>query len=155
MKYFLAFPFSQYCKDGNPLNDEIKKLLENVRNTIIRCNGKVFLAHYREKWGEEIMAPSVCTPLDFEEMRNTDCVLAFPGAPISGGVHIELGWASAMKKRICLFLQQGEDYSPLVYGLSMLTEVELVFFSSIGELDEKICRRVLKDSGLQKDIRKG
>lgn len=151
MKYFLVFPFSQYI-NGQQINDEVKSLLESVRNTIISNNCEVFLAHYREKWGQELMSSSVCTPLDFEEMRNADCVLAFPGAPISGGVHIELGWASAMNKRICLFLQSGVDYSPLVCGLSMITQTNIVFFSSMEELKQRICEQVFQDSTISTDI---
>ena len=91
----------------------------------------------------------VCTPLDFEEMRNTDCVLAFPGAPISGGMHIELGWASAMKKKISIFVKKGEQYSPLILGLHEITESKVFYFQSFDELDELMTKRISDDSAAE------
>ena len=63
---------------------------------------------------------------DFKEMKESDVVLAFPGNPISGGVHIELGWASALNKKIYLFLEKNASYSPLIEGMKTITDVRIV-----------------------------
>ena len=97
MKFFLAYSFSALIDDKTGLVDEKnKQFLENMRNSIIKRKETVFLAHFRENWGKELMAADECTFDDFKEMNESDIVIAFPGNPISGGVHIELGWASAL-----------------------------------------------------------
>lgn len=44
------------------------------------------------------MTPQQCTKIDFEEISTCDLFVAFPGSPASPGTHIEIGWASALKK---------------------------------------------------------
>lgn len=56
-------------------------------------------AHKREKWGREFMTSEQCTEIDFVEIDKCDLFIAFPGKPASPGTHIEIGWASALKKR--------------------------------------------------------
>lgn len=79
-------------------------------------------------------------------MNESDVILAFPGNPISGGVHIELGWASALHKKIYIFLEKTANYSPLITGLKTVTDVELVEITedfsvnSMIDLVEKVIR---------------
>lgn len=136
MRVFLAFPFSSIVNTETGRIDEKEfNYLSTIRNDIIANNYEVFLAHYREEWGKKLMTPDVCTPLDFAEMEKTDLVLAFPGEPASGGVHIEIGWASAMKKKVVLFLKKGFDYSPLILGLGKVTDSKIVYYEKYEELD--------------------
>lgn len=44
------------------------------------------------------MTPLQCTKIDFDEISTCDLFAAFPGSPASPGTHIEIGWASALKK---------------------------------------------------------
>lgn len=74
------------------------------------------------------MPPHQCTYLDFEGIKESDVIVAYPGSPISGGVHIELGWASALNKPIVLLLKKDEEYSPLIIGLHTKTSVFTMFF---------------------------
>jgi hypothetical protein len=132
MKIFIAFSFTQLIDDTTGiLKNNVREFLVEIRNELI-CNGHdVFLAHYREDWGEKLMGPLECTPKDFDEMRNTELVIAFPGSPISGGVHIELGWASALGKKIILMLDKNQIYSPLVEGLMTITKVETYQYEAL------------------------
>ena len=77
------------------------------------------------------MCAEECTMDDYREMKLSDYVIAFPGKPISGGVHIELGWASSMKKNILLMLDKEEKYSPLVQGLETLTNVQICYYKNL------------------------
>lgn len=127
MKFFLAYSFSALIDSKIGLVDENnKKFLENMRNEILERKEEVFLAHFREKWGKELMTADECTFDDYKQMRESDVVLAFPGNPISGGVHIELGWASSLQKKIYLFLEEGAVYSPLIEGMKTITDVRVV-----------------------------
>lgn len=132
MHIFLAFPFSELCdKNIGTLKSQYINFLNNVRNDLIHLGHSVFLAHYREKWGKELMGPMECTPADYEEMKRADLVISFPGSPISGGVHIELGWASSLGKRILLFLKEDQPYSPLILGLETICDVQIVRYQNI------------------------
>lgn len=134
MKIFLAFPFSGIInEENNIIADYYIGFLTGIRQAILDKNMKVFLAHFRENWGKSLMTAEECTPLDLIEMQESDFVFAFPGPPISGGVHIELGWASALGKKIVLFLKRGEEYSPLIVGISTITEAEVVYFDDITD----------------------
>ena len=127
MKYFLAYSFSALIDSKTGLVDEKnRQFLEDMRNSILDKKVDIFLAHFREKWGKELMTADECTFDDFKEMKESDVVLAFPGNPISGGVHIELGWASALNKKIYLFLEKNASYSPLIEGMKTITDVRIV-----------------------------
>ncbi|EAU64711.1 putative (deoxy)cytidine deoxyribosyltransferase [Stigmatella aurantiaca DW4/3-1] len=89
---------------------------------------RVFNAHRRELWGREFMKPEECTRLDFEEIQSSDAFVAFPGAPASPGTHVELGWASAMRKPVILLLEEGKEYAFLVRGLHTVTDVTSIYY---------------------------
>ncbi len=132
MHIFFAYPFTQLCNDNlGEVDMPNRNFLEQIRNRYISLGHTFFLAHYREGWGKDLMGADICTPLDMIEMQKSDIVLAFPGSPISGGVHIELGWASALKKNICLFLDQNQRYSPLVLGLKEITNVSVNYYDDL------------------------
>ena len=145
MKAFLAFPFSSIISgDNNMVDERYQTFLSETRNHIMSEGFEVFLAHYREKWGKALMTAQECTPLDLIEMKDSDIVIAFPGSPISGGVHIELGWASAFGKKVVLFLKRGENYSPLINGMLTVTDTKIIYYDNIfvDNVQEKIYKEI-------------
>jgi nucleoside 2-deoxyribosyltransferase len=90
-------------------------------------------AHRRESWGANFMAPQDCTRLDYENIRDCDLFVAFPGDPASPGTHIEIGWASALRKPMILLLEEGHTYAFLVKGLHVVSPVSYVSMPS-GEV---------------------
>lgn len=134
MKIFIAFPFTAVIdKENGVVNKKTKSFLNKFRNMLIKQNFDVFLAHYREKWGLNLMLPDICTPLDLKEMKEADLVIAFPD--VSGGVHIELGWASILNKPIILMLDDKLDYSPLVLGLNKITDTSIIYFDNYLDIN--------------------
>jgi len=83
-------------------------------------------AHKRENWGASMMTPQECTRLDYENIRDCDLFIAFPGYPASPGTHIELGWASALGKPMFILLEEGHKYAYLVQGLHVVGDVRYV-----------------------------
>lgn len=128
-KVFLAFPFSQFCEEDK---DILTKEAYNFFNHLIKIFKEkgidYYSAHERENWGESYISDAQSTKFDFDAMESSDIVICTPGYPYSGGVHIELGWASLLKKKIYLFLEKGKEYSPLVTGISALTQVEIIYY---------------------------
>lgn len=120
-KIFIACPISKYL-DGNSLNEGFERFIKNVYNTCKLYTNNVFMALYREKYGKNRMKDDICTPLDYEEMKDTDIVIAIPED--SQGVAIELGWASAMNKKIMLIMDKEGNYSPLINALDTIGNVD-------------------------------
>ncbi len=133
-KIFIACPISKYLTfDGMDPNYEV--FIRNIYETCQYYSSNVFLALYREKYGKARMEDDVCTPLDFEEMRDSDIVIAFPEN--SMGVAVELGWASTMKKKILLFLNDNDSSSPLIRALYTITDAEVIILNSKYDYNQK------------------
>lgn len=120
---FLAFPFARLC---NPETGEVdlkyRDFFEKLKTGVRERGYKYFLAHEREDWGAEYKGPLECVPVDYQGVKDCDLLIVVPGNSISGGVHVELGWASALKKDLHIFLEDGARYSPVVMGLAALTK---------------------------------
>jgi hypothetical protein len=54
-------------------------------------------------------------------MQVADVVCAIVGSPASGGVAVELGWASALAKPVVVVKTPGASCSPLIDGLNAIT----------------------------------
>ncbi len=129
-KVFIACPYSQLCDEEYRMKERYVSFFKRL---ISMCNEKgwdFFLAAEREMYGKDYSTPQESTLVDYETMKDVNLVCAIPGNPISGGVHIELGWASAFGKKIVLFLDKRYDYSPLVMGLDAVTQVSYYFYEN-------------------------
>jgi nucleoside 2-deoxyribosyltransferase len=127
LRVFLAAPYSQWMSvtEGR-VADEWRVPLERLRRALIEAGARVFSAHHNEDWGAGWLPADQCTPADFLAMRATDLVVAVLGEPLSGGVAVELGWASAFTKPVVLVGARSGARSPLVAGLGTITPVTVV-----------------------------
>jgi nucleoside 2-deoxyribosyltransferase len=132
---FVAGPFWQAIdeKTGR-VGSSVMTELNSVMQFFEELGCVVHNAHRRESWGEKFLECHEYTPLDLEEIRKSDLLVAFPGVPASPGTHVELGWASALGKPIILLLERGAAYAGLVEGLKYVALVEEVFFTSVDEI---------------------
>lgn len=129
MKVFLAIPYSQLCDESYEVKAEYKEFFTKLTNELKKINCDYFLAHEREKWGKTYSSAEESTSIDFETIKSVDLVCAIPGVPSSGGVHVEMGWASANKRKMIIFLKNGYSYSPMVTGIHCLTEANYVYYN--------------------------
>ncbi|OKP91075.1 hypothetical protein A3844_04330 [Paenibacillus helianthi] len=152
MRIFLAYPFTQLLNQETGLIDEKNtNLLLGMIDQIKEMGHTVFSAQFREHFGAKLMEAAPATYEDFKEMEGTDLVVAFPGQfPISGGVHVELGWGSALGKQFIIFLHKDESYSPMVEGLHTLTNVKYVRFGS--ETQEELTQKVVDEISVHNKI---
>lgn len=133
MKIFLAGPFKALVDPAlNRMSPKAVAMFEPLITHFEALGWEVHSAHRRESWGREFMAPDECTKIDFDEISACDRFVAYPGSPPSPGTHVELGWASALRKDITLLLEDGVEYAFLVRGLPVLTRVR--HFSYTGEV---------------------
>ncbi|MBS3116417.1 methyltransferase domain-containing protein [Candidatus Woesearchaeota archaeon] len=151
-KIFLAAPFHDYMNgESGRMNQKHIELVTKVLDYLRSKGYEVHNAHEREKWGEDWYSPEQCTPIDLEKIKDSSILVAFPGNPPSGGVHIELGWASALEKRIILLLEESGTYSNLVLGLNTVSRVQTVRYKNIDDvlpqlelcLQDKSAQRIL------------
>ena len=128
-KYFLAFPFSQFCAgDSDILTTEAKVFFEDLTNLFKEKGIEYYSAHEREKWGSTYHSDMESTKIDYDSLKECNKFICMPGIPYSGGVHIELGWATVLNKKIYLLLEKGKEYSPLVTGIESIVDVQIFYY---------------------------
>ena len=130
MKVFLAIPYSQLCDSKEyKVKDKYMPFFIKLTSSLKRENIDYFLAHEREKWGKDFSSSEESTIIDFETIKSVDLICAIPGVPNSGGVHVEMGWASANHKKIKIFLKKDYNYSPMILGLHCLTDIDYYYYN--------------------------
>ena len=128
-KIFLGGPFKSYVDHKtNKMHDAHIKRFHDLILFFEERGYEVHNAHQREDWGKNFWSPDDCTKLDYEEIAKSDVFIAFPGSPASPGTHIEIGWASALKKKVILLLEEGQYYAHLVKGLHTVANVSYLYY---------------------------
>lgn len=128
---FLAAPYSQFMNfETWQFDEKWQERLESLRSTLIASGLEVFSAHHNEEWGARWLPADICTPADFLAMKATDIVVAIIVQPASGGVLMELGWATALGKPCVLVfypvkesLDPQRQSTPLIAGMGELVKV--------------------------------
>ena len=131
MKIFISCPFTGLCDDHRyEVKEEYKKFFNQLVALMEKMHCEYYLAIKRENWRLDHKGPEECTKSDFEGVKDSDILIIIPGnnisQGISGGVHIELGWASAMHKKMYILLEDNFKYSPVLLGLNTLSPTEYV-----------------------------
>lgn len=126
-KIFIACPISKYIEGNEFTNNEFKQNIEKIYEICQKYTSNIFLALHREEYGKKLMKDT-CTELDFEEMKNSDIIVAIPED--SKGTAVELGWASCMKKKVILLLDQNKRYTPLISGLKDVTDTDIIWYEN-------------------------
>jgi nucleoside 2-deoxyribosyltransferase len=141
MRVFIAYPLAKLISSKTGMMEENHiNLIKEMKVYLNSLGHEVFTAHEREKWGKEFNKDD-CASLDFAEMKKADMLVAFPET--SGGVHVELGWASAMEKPIIIFLERGKYYSPLVQSMGKIGNIKIVFFEKESDIVD-ILKKVIE-----------
>lgn len=136
-KIFIGCPITKYIDNNTFIDDVFKDFIENMYELCNRYANEVFLALKREQYGKKLMTDT-CTVLDYEEMKTADIIIAIPED--SKGTAVELGWASAMEKKIVLILNKDCRYTPLISGLEDITDTLVIWYDK--SLDDKVLHNV-------------
>jgi len=153
-KAFIAAPFTSKMSNkkhglyGEISDTDYKKFLEDIESVVKDEGFSTFLPHRDiSSWGT---TPNVnlgeCTKKAFDEIAASDIFITYPEK--SRGVHIELGWAIAHKKRIVLLIKDGADLGTVIPGLKSIAEIDIISFKDISDLKIKLknCLKKIKDS---------
>lgn len=147
MRIFISCPFTGLCDEEKyEVKDEFKEFFNDLTDAIEKNGDEYYLAIKRENWGLEHKGPQECTLSDYNGVKNSDFLIVIPGNKISkgisGGVHVELGWATALKKRMHILIEENFEYSPVVMGLNILSDVEYHIINSF--LDHNMLEKIME-----------
>lgn len=118
-KIFIACPISKYLiKDG--IDSDFEIFIREIHEHCKTFTNNVFLALEREEYGKNKMYGSDCTVADFNEIKSSDILIAFPED--SMGVSVEMGWASMLEKDIVVFVDKKYKQSELVKSINSITK---------------------------------
>lgn len=92
--------------------------------------------------GKKYSSAEESTKIDYDTIKAVDLVCAIPGVPNSGGVHVELGWASVNKKNIKIFLNKNYKYSPMIEGLHCIIKTDYIYYEN--EYSDELISQLLK-----------
>ena len=140
---FLGAPFANYMNpETGRLYEDKQIMITKIIELLVKKGYTVENSHLRENWGVDWMAPDVCTPLDYQKIKKSKVFVAIPGDPPSGGVHVELGWASALDTRVVMLLEKGKSYSNLTLGLGTVGTVDYVRYKTLDDCLKKLDKLV-------------
>jgi nucleoside 2-deoxyribosyltransferase len=137
-KIYIAAPFRAFATAEEDrfygvMNDSgYQAFLEKVDDKLKGWGYITCLPHRDEgEWGQVYILPEDIAEICFKHIESSSLVIVFPGK--SRGVHIEIGYAAALRKKIIVFLRQGEMESTLLQGLGRVTEYRCLRYGSDGE----------------------
>ena len=147
-KVFVAFPSALIEKANKMQLNNFKRLIEHLKNK----NISIFCAMEKCKWSvENFDSARSATEIDWVELCHSNHLLACPKIKdvVSGGVHIEIGWAAALGIPTTILCESDSlNHSTLITGMKELGEfnVEVIYYKSdINETREKIFTRIIKN----------
>lgn len=122
------------------LQAESKNRLVYILGMLRDLGYEVFNAIETEEWGKSTPSATNYTSRDFDELKDSNYFLAFLGD--SHGVSLEIGWASALNKKILICKTKDNSTTPLIEGIQSFSNTQILFIDneipSITEWDNKL-----------------
>lgn len=124
-KVMILSPIGKYLLlDQDGIDKNFEKAMREIYSKVLEKTNNVAFSLEREQYGKNRMWGDVCTQLDFKDVKESDFIVAFPEN--SGGVAVELGWASAMGKEILVFVDEHYRTSELIKFIHLVTPAKIV-----------------------------
>ena len=149
-RIYISAPFRTYCTEmegreyGVLDSDAYKRFLENVEGIIRSLGLEACLPHRDEgQWGNLYIPPHEITKVCFDLIRRSDALVVFPGK--SRGVHIEMGYAAALGKKLVVLLAKDEKESTLLRGILCATDTKVYRYGAAEELAEILATEFASD----------
>lgn len=101
----------------------LRTRVTDLRTALLDCGVKVFSSHHDEAWMARGAMPGPRVPSVHRAVVSADVVVASVTSPLSSGIALELGWASAMRKPIVLLVDRSIAHNPLVTALEQVCPV--------------------------------
>lgn len=122
---------------GKIVDAAYRNFLETIEATVKSCGFETFLPHRDlHKWGDVYIGPEEVGKKSLEVLTSCDVIVAYPERSV--GVNIELGWASLLKKKIIILINERDEISLMHVGLSGVTNSEIIKFRDIVDLRTRL-----------------
>lgn len=132
----MATPDRMYGKIWDP---NYILYMEQIEKVIQEYGFTTCLPHRDEgKWGEIYLPASEIAKICFNHVESSGVIVALPEH--SRGVHLELGYAAALNKRIIICLKDNEVESTLTPGLSQQTETTFIRYRNERDLISQLSK---------------
>ena len=148
-KVYISAPFRFFATNEENrfygvIDDEgYKQFLEKVDSKLKELGYETCLPHRDEgKWGEKYILPEDVAEICFKHIESSGLVIVFPSK--SRGVHMEVGYAAALRKKIMVFLAEEEGESTLLRGLDKVTDFRCLRYKSQDEVFELLDMHLAK-----------
>jgi hypothetical protein len=141
-KVFIIAPFTEKASvsgDGyGPIKDmSFRNFLETIEATIRECGLETnFLYRNPYQWGEKKLIPQQVVQSVYDGVQVCDVLVAYPER--SSGVNMVIGWASMLKKKVVILLNERDRVSIAYAGLDAITDKAIVKFRDISDLKIKL-----------------
>lgn len=122
---------------GEIKDESYKNFLEIIDTTARKCGFKTVLPP-RDifNWGDVDLNSEELAKKDFEEFKSSDILIDYPEE--SRGANVCIGWASMMKKKIIILLNEKDSDSLSYLILKKMTETRIVRFKDIMDMESKL-----------------
>ena len=133
---YLAARFTSALQNDT-FNFEFKNRLLQIINYLKNKGHEVFSAHLKENFGNIKCLPDEFVVRDFNDIKNCEYFIALIDEHFSGGVFIELGWASILKKKIIILIpvsMNKNEVTPVISGLQYLTACVISKYQDMDHL---------------------
>lgn len=138
-KVYISAPFRSLSTEerdrfyGVFHDEDYKEFLEQIDAKLQELGYETCLPHRDEgKWGQVYILPADVAEICFKHIETSSIVVVFPGR--SRGVHVEVGYAAGLRKRMIVFLEEAERESTLLRGLLKVTDCKCLRYKSKEEV---------------------
>lgn len=136
---------------GKIVDTSYRNFLETIEATVRSSGFEPFLPHKDlHRWGDVYIDPKEIGKKSLEILTSSDIVIAYPERSI--GVNIELGWASLLKKKIIILVNERDEISLMHFGLNGITNSEIIKFRDIIDLKSKLRECLLNSSNCSQPL---
>jgi hypothetical protein len=140
---YISAPYTSKAikRKGRPYGEikdrEYIRFLEEIANVLREFGFTTILPHkHIYEWGGSDYAPEKVIRRAFESLSSCSLLVAYPEK--SMGVNVLIGWASLLKKKIIILLNENEEVSIVHEGLKALTDTKIIKFKNIIDLKNKL-----------------
>lgn len=145
MKAYIAAPYTSkssapnnsHSAHGQIIDTSYINFLDMIESVIREQGFETFLPHRDlHNWGTADVDEDEIGKRSIDELKSSDLLVAYPEQSV--GVNIELGWASAFKKKILILLNENSRVSIMHSGLKGVTDSKIIKFKDIMDLRSKL-----------------
>ena len=101
-----------------------------LRDALLDAGVTVYSQHHDDCWTTRGLGTGFRVPSAFRGMQSADLAFAYVQSPLSAGVGMELGWASALRKPLVLLVDQAAAHNPMISTLEEVSPVLPIQFDA-------------------------